>query len=111
MLELKRMPSGKPAFLWGGTHTHTIGKSPNQRTEKLSFVSQRFFLLRAIDNEERERPQKRKGFRKKSSCEKSNWTHSYRATKKDKYLDPKSSCHSYTKEIAVERTFRGFCTL
>lgn len=28
-------------------HTHTIGKSLNQRTEKLPFVSEGFFLLRA----------------------------------------------------------------
>lgn len=69
MLELKRMPSGKPVYLWGSTHTHTKGKSPNQRTEKLSFVSEGLFLLRAQYKNNRERPQKRKGFRKKTLYE------------------------------------------
>lgn len=54
MLELKRMPNGKPVFSLGRyVHTHTIGKSPNQRTEKLSFVSEGFFLLRAQYDKEK----------------------------------------------------------
>lgn len=42
------------------------GKSPNQRTKKLSFVAEGFFLLRFQYNKERERPQERKGFGKQA---------------------------------------------
>lgn len=90
-------------------YTHTIGKSPNQRTEKLSFVSEGFFLLRAqYDKEKKTIEEKR--IQEIASCGEGNLTHSYRTTK-DKSLDPKSSCHTYNKETAVETTFRGFCTL
>lgn len=32
-------------FISGEVHTYKKGKSPNQRTEKLSFVAERFFFI------------------------------------------------------------------
>lgn len=93
----------------GEVHTHKR-KIPKPKNREAVFCIRGVLFTESIVQQRERKTTEDKRVQEKTSREVGNLTHSYRTTK-EKCLDPKSSCHSYTEEIAVEITFRGFCTL
>jgi len=55
VVELKRIPNGKPVYFWGSTHTQTR-KIPTPKNREAFFCSRRVFFIEIQINKERERP-------------------------------------------------------